>query len=411
MKRLKVLISAYACEPGKGSEPGVGWNVAREMAKHHDVWVLTRANNRSSVEAELTREPVLGLTFAYYDLPAWARWWKKGGRGVQIYYYLWQLGAYRVARRLHGEVGFDLVHHATFGKYWVPSFVSLLPVPFLWGPVGGGESAPKAFWRDFNTRGRRYERLREWARALGEHDPFVRLTASRGRLVVAKTNETASRVRILGADRVVVAGESGMHAAEVALMVRYASDVGGVTRFVSIGNLLHLKGFHLGLRAFAAAGLQSAEYWVIGEGPERSSLKYLARSLGIADRVTFWGQLPRQDVLDKLATCSALVHPSLHDSGGWVCLEAMAAAKPVICLDLGGPAVQVTRETGFKVAARNPAQAVTDMAIAMRQLAEDEGLRQRMGEAGRRRVREEFSWERKAEVLNGYYEEALRPKA
>ena len=167
MKRLKVLISAYACEPGKGSEPGVGWNVAREMAKHHDIWVLTRANNRPAIEAELAENPVPGLHFAYYDLPRWAKWWKRGGRGVQLYYYLWQLGAYRVARRLHREVGFDLAHHVTFVKYWAPSLVSRLPVPFVWGPVGGGESAPKAFWDDFGPEGRRYERLRELARWLG----------------------------------------------------------------------------------------------------------------------------------------------------------------------------------------------------------------------------------------------------
>ena len=49
-KRLKVLISAYACEPGKGSEPEVGWQWALQMARHHDVTVLTRANNRQAIE-------------------------------------------------------------------------------------------------------------------------------------------------------------------------------------------------------------------------------------------------------------------------------------------------------------------------------------------------------------------------
>src|SRR4051812_45653270 len=108
---MKVLLSAYGCDPGGGSEGGVGWNMAREMANCHEVWVLTRANNRPEIEAELSSHPIPGLHFAYYDLPRWARWWKRGQRGVRLYYYLWQLGIYCVAKRLHREVGFDLAHH------------------------------------------------------------------------------------------------------------------------------------------------------------------------------------------------------------------------------------------------------------------------------------------------------------
>ena len=91
-----------------------------------------------------------------------------------------------------------------------------------------------------------------------------------------------------------------------------------------------------------------------------------------------------------------------------VCLEAMAAGKPVICLDLGGPAVQVTRETGFKVLARDSEQVIEVIAQHMRQLAENEDLRRAMGAAGRRRVREVFSWEIKGQQMNSYYEEAVR---
>src|SRR4029077_18277793 len=69
-QRLKVLISAYACEPGKGSEPEVGWQWALQMARFHDVTVLTRTNNRSAIEAGL--EKIKGQQavpqFVYHDL-------------------------------------------------------------------------------------------------------------------------------------------------------------------------------------------------------------------------------------------------------------------------------------------------------------------------------------------------------
>lgn len=402
--RLRVLISAYACEPGRGSEPGVGWNVAIAMARYHQVWVLTRASNRAAIEAEIAVHPVPNLRFAYYDLPRWAAWWK---RGDQLYYYLWQLGAFGAARRLHRQVRFEIAHHATFVKYWAPSFVARLPVPFVWGPVGGGESAPRAFWRDFGFRGRCYEQLREVARRIGELDPLVRVSARRSCVALAATAETGRRMQLMGVRSVAILPAVGLGRDDFRQLEGPSCVCSETVRFVSIGNLLHLKGFHLGLRAFAAAGVPDSEYWVVGDGPERRRLVSLARSLGVEGRVTFFGRLPRGQALGKLQASAVLIHPSLHDSGGWVCLESMAAGKPVICLDLGGPALQVTPETGYKVDAKTPNQAVHDMSVAMRRLAEDANLRRRMGEAARRRVHDEFNWERKAAALDAYYLKAL----
>ena len=109
-----------------------------------------------------------------------------------------------------------------------------------------------------------------------------------------------------------------------------------------------------------------------------------------------------------LANSHVLVHPSLHDSGSFACLEAMAAHRPVICLDLGGPAVIVSDECGFKVSADNPAQAVDEMAKVMRRLANDCDLRARMGAAAGRRAAEEFNWEKKIEVFEHLYAEILQ---
>ena len=81
-KRLKVLISAYACEPGKGSEPEVGWQWALQMARFHDVTVLTRANNRASIEAEISRMDGAKPKFIYFDLDSfWLRAIRCNGSG------------------------------------------------------------------------------------------------------------------------------------------------------------------------------------------------------------------------------------------------------------------------------------------------------------------------------------------
>ena len=326
---------------------------------------------------------------------------------MQIHYYLWQIQAYFVARKLHREIGFDLTHHVTFVKYSSPSFLSLLPIPFVWGSVGGGESAPKTFWKDFSSKAKTYERLRGLARGVGELDPLTRLTARRSALVRATTEDTAQRIRKWGIDNIEVISESGLPQQEIHRLGQFPIPKGSPVRFISMGRLLHWKGFHLGLRAFAKANIPDAEYWLMGDGVERENLQNLAEELGIAQKVKFWGRLPREQSLEKLSECIALVHPSLHDSGGWVCLEAMAAGRPVLCLDLGGPAVQVTSETGFKVPARNPEQAVEDLAVAMRRLAQEEELRLRMAEAAKNRVTQIYSWEQIGLSLSQLYKEIV----
>jgi glycosyltransferase involved in cell wall biosynthesis len=373
------------------------------MAKYHRVWVITRANNRSRIEKEASLDSNPNLNFVYYDLPSWARFWKNGARGIQLYYYLWQIGVYFLARKLHAKLSFDLAHHITFVKFSSPSLLSLLSVPFIWGPVGGGESIPETFLRDLSLPGKLYEISRAFARWGGRWDPLVRTTAKNSRLSMATTEETSACLKWLGAKDIRILGESGLSQSDVDRLGRLPKQNGAPFRFISLGRLIHWKGFHLGLRAFALADIREAEYWILGDGRERKRLEELAVELGILDRVRFLGLLPRKLTLQKLGECHVLVHPSLHDSGGWVCLEAMAAGRPVICLDLGGPGAQVTEETGFKIIAVNPQQAIRAMAQAMVLLARDRKLLERMGQAGQERVYREYTWDRKGEVLNSVY--------
>jgi len=156
---LRVLLSAYACEPGKGSEPGIGWNWAREIAlRGHETWVLTRANNQATIEAKLSgKNAISNLHFLYYDLPQWLQRWKKLPGGIHIYYLLWQWGAYQFVKSVHRQKRFDLVHHITFVLIHMPGFMGNLGIPFILGPVGGGERSPWLFTtfdldQEFQTR-------------------------------------------------------------------------------------------------------------------------------------------------------------------------------------------------------------------------------------------------------------------
>ena len=79
---MKVLLSAYSCDPGKGSEPGVGWNSVLQAARFHSVWVLTHDEGRQGITAALASGTLPNVRFVYRDLPRWGLFWKKDRRGT-----------------------------------------------------------------------------------------------------------------------------------------------------------------------------------------------------------------------------------------------------------------------------------------------------------------------------------------
>ncbi len=402
MTRARVLMSAYACDPDRGSEPGIGWNTAQEMATRHDVWLMTSNENRARIEQEVTSRSDMSLNVIFIDGPTWLEWVKRTRIGWELHHYVWQLVVYFEARRLHQAIGFDLVHHVTLGRYWMPVFLSMLPVPFIWGPVGGGESMPPRFWRGLGLKGAFIELKRECARWIIERDPFLWLTARRSALALATTEESRQHMATLGARSIEIVSQIGISDSELDSLSTCHFPERGPVRFISIGRLVFWKGFHLGLRAFARLGKVDAEYWIVGGGPAHASLVALAEELGVSDRVRFYGEVSRHEALAQLTQAHVLVHPSLHEAGGMVCVEAMAAGKPVICLDLGGPALQVTEDSGFKIAADAPDQAVAGLAEAMNRLVSSCELRDRMGAAARLRARD-FSWRRRGDYLSQFY--------
>lgn len=401
---MKVLLSAYACEPSKGSEPAIGWNWARQAARFHEVWVLTRANNRDVIEAELARSPVSNMHFVYYDLPRWARFWKRAGRGVSLYYWLWQVTAIPVCRRLHREIGFDLAHHVTFVSFRFPSCLAWLSCPFVWGPVAGAESAPLAFYPSFGLRGMAQELLRDASNRITRLEPMLRYTMSRADMILAATEVTKESLPRWAQARTKVIPAIGID--ERSAPRRSKPHGGRGLRVLYAGRLQHWKGLRLAFRAFAkfAAEYPDACLTVVGDGPDRGHLQTLARRLGIDSKVSFTGERPHDEMLEIYGSHDALLFPSFHDSGGLAVLEAMNSGLPVICLDLGGPAMAVRGGVGITIRPGSTKQVEHDLAEALARLAADAALRRRMGEAGRR-IAATYGWDGKGDLLCKLYDE------
>jgi glycosyltransferase involved in cell wall biosynthesis len=361
---VKVLVSAYACEPAKGSEPGAGWNWALAAARRHEVWVLTRTNNRATIEEALARNPTLNLHFEYIDLPRWARWWKRGPKGARLYYVLWQLLAAVQARRLQRERGFDVVHHVTFANLWLPALACAANAPFVLGPVGGGQRVPLRLYPVLGVSGAVCEVLLLLARGLARLSPPVRLGWRRAAVILVNNEETRAALPRRHRSKTVLRPN-----ASVPDEGRPAPSRGGRTpSAVYAGRLNRFKGVSLAIEA-----LRFAPRWsltIIGEGPDAGRLARIARRRDVADRVRFVPWLPQQELWRELASSQALVLPSLKEGASSVIVEAQALGIPVVALEASGASV-LARTPGAPFELVRPGgrrECVRDIARALERL-------------------------------------------
>ena len=398
---MKVLLSAFSCAPNQGSEPGLGWGWAVEVARlGHDVLVLTSSERQEAIEAELAsgRLPPT-LRFEYF-LPAWlARLQRKGlALGYEsltwhTVHLLWQLLVYGHVRRRLADRRFDLVHHITFSGIRHPTLLGRLGFPLVLGPLGGGERAPLALRRSLGWRGWLLEAVRDVHTFLIRFDPITRRACRDAEVIYVKTEQTRTALPGRFRDKTVVQMEIGTK--DVAMPARPIREPGGPLRLLYAGRFLYWKGMHLGLRALAelrARGVD-AHLTMLGGGPDEQSWRALADQLGLGPAVRWVARIEHSRMAEMYGSHDVVLFPSLHDSSGNVVLEALFHGLPVVCLDLGGPAVIATESCGRIVATagRSESEVVTGLADALEELARSEPLLDELSRGAQIRA-EIFRW-------------------
>ncbi len=394
---MKVLLSAYACEPDKGSEPAVGWNWAIENARlGHEVWVLTRSNNKQSIEAEVSISRIhLPLHFVYYDLPRWARRLKRINGGIYPYYLAWQWGAYKVAKELIKDKKFNVVHHVTFVSVRQPSFMGKLGIPFIFGPVAGGEKAPWRLRFHFGVRGILIDALRDFLNSILKADPLLHQTLKQARQIYVTSLQTKNLLSSQFHHKTKIHLAIGLlNSNKIPKLEKNESKLGSKILFV--GRFIHWKGMGLGLRSFAqlAKTNSNTTLTMVGKGPDEQRWRKLANKLNIADRITWVHWVEKSKMPNIYKNHDIFLFPSLHDSGGMVVLEAMSHGLPVVCFNLGGPNVMVNDSCGIKTqtSGKTEGQIVEDIYIALHRLTNDNNLLKKLSIGAYRRAAS-FEWE------------------
>ncbi len=405
MSRLRILLLGPECNPEQVSIPLVTYSHAAALAKLHDVTLVGRAVNEEALRGakgpfrsiEAIRTPRLDRIFAWgfrrifksnYDRQALTAF--RYPFAIAFEWYAWRQFRSRIRA---GE--FDVVFRIAPMTPSISSpfafFLRKGPIPFVIGPLNGGLPWPAGFPQ--------LQRQREWISGLRNvyrYLPFARSTYRNAKAIIAASSQTYSEFAEYDG-KVFFVPEPGIGLSVCSDDTRKPQP-NAKLELIFVGALVPRKACDLALRG-AASVLQKglARFTVIGDGPERSRLEQLTKSLGIEKAVTFCGWLGHAEVLSHMRSADVMVFPTLRDNGAGVVFEALASGSVPVVVDFGGPGDIVLPEVGYKVPMTNEDEMASRIEKILSDLAADRELLARLRRDGMTYAKERLTWDAKAQ--------------
>jgi glycosyltransferase involved in cell wall biosynthesis len=405
MSRLRLLVLAPFCDPNDVSMPYVAYCHAAALAKLHDVTLVVGAPVANNVRAakgpfrtiEVVRMPTLERIYAW----CLRRIFKFNftSQALTAFGYPFSLAfewqAWRQLRRRIFAGEFDIVLRLLPLSAVIPSpFAFLLrkgPIPFVIGPISGGLPYVEGF-----SQAAREKQWISGFRGLYRFLPFARSTYHNASAIIAASSHTFAEFSDYG-DKLVFVPENGI-SDSVCSADSHSREPHSKLEVIFVGGLIPCKGCDLALHAVAPllrSGL--ASFTVLGDGPERSRLEQLARSLGIEKSVDFHGWVSHAEVLSRLRSADVLAFPSVRDFGAGVVFEALATGAVPVVADFGGPGDVVHAEVGCKVPVTNESDFVLRLEKTLTELAHNRDHLERLRRQGMIYARERLTWDAKAQ--------------
>jgi glycosyltransferase involved in cell wall biosynthesis len=327
--RPRLLVFAYAGEPGRGSEPGAGWGIIKTLAAMADCVVLTAPEHIPGIQQWQLEHPESATQFIEVPearIGSYAKWHRLPWF---LLYLDWLRRAYKLGLALHEERPFDAVYHATYSAFWLPTPAVRFGVPVLWGPVGGAARTPWRLWPVLGLKGLADELLDRVAVRLATWWPATRRTWSLASVRMVQNEETLRRLpkRLRSTTHVL------NHVQFIDAPKRQNCARKPYALYIS--DLESRKGCRLAIHAMRHTRPE-IELLIAGAGPDRRVLERLVSRLGLQHQIHFLGQIERPRVFELLSECGVAVFCGLREEGGLALAEAMLSGAPVVVLSNGG---------------------------------------------------------------------------
>lgn len=407
---MKILINAYACSPGMGSEPGMAWNWVSNLAKFCELHIITEGEFREKIETVVpTLEQGGNMHFYYNPVSEEIRkmCWNQGDWRFYKYYREWQWKTYLMAKDICSKEQIDILHQLNMIGFREPGYLWKLSreneLPFVWGPVGGLKQFPLAYLQGADLKMNLFNRLKNFLNIWQlKHEKRVDEAFKTAKLIVSSIPDSYRAIKRYKGLESVIIPETGCFLSDDVSLDRFD---GHEFHVVWVGKFDFRKQLPLALRAVAIANNPNIILDIYGGGSDKqiAAAKKLADSIGIKEKVVWHGNQPNDVVNNAMRNAQLFFFTSVSEDTSTVVLEAVSNHLPVLCFDTCGMAIVIDSNVGRKIPLSNPAQSVGDFACILNELERDRGLLKKLS-ANCRQRQIELSWEEKAKTMVKWYE-------
>lgn len=330
---MKILAIAYACEPNRGSEPGVGWNWTRSISQCKDIElsVVTRKNNKEVIELyNSVFFDAKNIEYLYYDLPASILKYKKGDKNIKLFFSLWQLGVIMYIKNNINLEEFDCIWDFNFGSLSLPNFAYMLHKRIIIGPASTKESVPKTYLDRYNLIDKLKYCIQQFIRVHLWLNPFTWRTLKKSSLIL--TCNEMSRKYLPREINSLAVFHNGLNVTTTEI----GFSTSEVVRFVYAGRLIASKNLELAINAFAivATRMRDFRFEIYGSGRLKKKLVSLVSKLQLDDVVFVKDKVSQKDLFEIYRNQDFFVFPSLLEISSTAVMEAMYSGLVPICLDI-----------------------------------------------------------------------------
>lgn len=407
-KKLKILISCYACSPVRGSEPGMGWSFVLGLSKQHEVHVIVEKEKwQKDIELFLEKHKNENLHFYFIQKKRNKFLRKIWPPSYYWYYKIWQKEAFKLAQKLDKEHNFDAVHQLNMVGYREPGFLWKMKKPFVWGPIGGTEDVPWKLFSLFSFHGKVFYGARNIINNFQKHflkRPKFAASHHHSTLIAATPDIKKSIKELWNSESVIIPEVGAVALSEAKINHRRAKEP---LKIVWSGQHTSGKALHILLRSLAL--LEDEINWelhILGVGKETQSWKTLAKELQINNRCFWYGWLVKKEAFQIMKSGHCLAITSLKDLTSSVIIEAISLGLPVVTLDHCGFSFVVDESCGVKIPIDKPQKIYVNFKIALEKLYKYENYRTSLAEGALKRAKD-FSWEGKIAQLNEVYQKLV----
>ena len=405
---MNILINAYACAPNWGSEQGMAWHWITELAKMHNLYVITEGEWKKEIEEAVALLDVKDNIHFYYNPVSdkiRSMCWNQGDWRFYWYYRKWQKKTLTIARQICSEHRIDIIHQLNMIGFREPGYLwNIYDTHYIWGPVGGMEIVPLSYLSGMPLSKKTKYIVKNMLNHLQiRYSTRVCKAIHRADIVIAATQGTYNSFVKLHHIKPVYMNEAGCTILEQHTAHNFTKDQLDI---LWVGRFLDPKKLDIAIRTIAKVKDLPVFLHIVGSGSDTENAMYqqMADKMGISNNIKWYGKLANKKVQEMMNQMDLFLFTSVLEGTPHVVLEAITNCLPILCIDTCGQGQLVNEAIGWKVPLTNPQQNSTDFAAILRRIIINRDEIKQKSDNCKQRQRE-LSWENKLVTMNKIYQQ------